>query len=83
MYAVMELRTNEKGIMLIVDPVFKTDNAGYAESKVYDLCSKAVTSSVYVHTILCVNEHGQPQFGTPKYFEHITEPTPEPEPSEE
>lgn len=77
MYAVMELRTNENGIMTIVDPVFKTDNAGYAESKVYDLCSKAVTSSVYVHTILCVNEHGHPQFGTPKFFEHIQNPAAE------
>ena len=83
MYAVMELRTNDKGIMLIVDPVFKTDNAAYAESKVYDLCSKAVTSSVHVHTVLCINEHGVAQFGTPKFFEHIPKPTPEPEPSEE
>lgn len=74
MYAVMELRTNENGIMTIVDPVFKTDNAAYAESRVYDLCSKAVTSSVYVNTILCINEHGQACFGTPKYFEHIPEP---------
>lgn len=74
MYAVQELRTNEQGIMQIVDPVFKTDNAAYAESKVYALCSTAATSSVYVHTILCINEHGQPQFGTPKYFEHIPEP---------
>ena len=24
-------------------------------------------------------EHGQPQFGTPKYFEHISEPEPESE----
>ncbi len=71
MYAVFEFRTNDQGIMQIVDPVFRTDNPAYAESKVYDLESKAVTSSVYVHTILCVNEHGQPQFGTPKFFEHI------------
>lgn len=73
MYAVMEMRTNEQGIMTIVDPIFKTDNQTYAESKVYDLCSKAVGSSVYVHTVLCVNEHGQSQFGTPKYFEHVSE----------
>ena len=83
MYAIFDLQTSDKGIMIIKDPVFKTDNAAYAESKVYDLCSKAVTSSVFVHTILCINEHGQAQFGTPKYFEHIPEPTPEPEPSEE
>ena len=74
MYAVFEFRTNEQGVMQIVDPVFRTDNPAYAESKVYDLESKAVTSSVYVHTILCVNEHGQPQFGTPKFFEHIPAP---------
>ena len=74
MYAIFEMRTNDQGIMTIVDPIFRTDNAAYAESKVYDLESKAVTSAVYVHTILCVNEHGQPQFGTPKFFEHIPEP---------
>jgi len=79
MYAVQEFRTNGKGIMEIITAL-KTDNPAYAESKVYELCSTAVTSSVYVHTILCVNEHGQSQFGTPKYFEHI--PQPEPEPSE-
>lgn len=78
MYAVMEMRTNDQGIMTIVDPVFKTDNPTYAESRVYSLCSSAVGSSVYVHTILCVDEHGQSQFGTPKYFEHIPQPEPEP-----
>ncbi len=71
MFAVFEFRTNDQGVMQIVDPVFRTDNPAYAESRVYDLESKAVTSSVYIHTILCINEHGQPQFGTPKYFEHI------------
>ena len=80
MYAVMELRTNEQDIMQIVDPVFKTDNPIYAQNKIFTLAASAVGSSVYVHTILCVNEHGQSQFGTPKYFEHI--PQPEPEPSE-
>ncbi len=77
MYAVYEFRTNEQGIM--TDTLaLKTPNAVYAQSKIYELASTAVGSSVYVHTILCVNEHGQPQFGTPMYFEHI--PTPEPEP---
>jgi len=78
MYAVMEMRTNEQGIMTIVDPIFKTPNPTYAESRVYELCAAAVGSSVYVHTVLCVNEHGQSQFGTPKYFEHIPQPKPEP-----
>ena len=76
MYAVMEMRTNEQGIMTIVDPVFKTDNPTYAESRVYSIASAAVGSNVYVHTILCVDEHGNPQFGTPKYFEHIPTPAP-------
>lgn len=71
MYAVMEMRTNEQGIMIIVDPVFKTDNAVYAQNKIFTLAAGAVGSSVYVHTILCVNEHGQAQFGTPMFFEHI------------
>ena len=75
MYAVMELRTNEQGIMQIVDPVFKTDNSVYAQNKIYTLAASAVGSSVYVHTILCINEHGQAQFGTPLFFEHITEQT--------
>lgn len=71
MYAIFEFRTNEQGIMQIVDPVFKTDNPVYAESRVHSLLSAAVGSSVYVHTILCVDEHGTPQFDTPKYYEHI------------
>lgn len=71
MYAVMEMRTNEQGIMTIVDPVFKTDNPVYAQNKIFTLAAAAVGSSVYVHTILCINEHGQPQFGTPMTFEHI------------
>lgn len=77
MYAVIEMRTNAEGIMTIVDPIFRTDNATYAQSRVYSLASSAVGSSVYVHSILCVNEHGQPQFGTPMYFEHIPEPSEE------
>lgn len=83
MYAVMELRTSKNNIMTIVDPVFKTDNAVYAQSRVYDLASKAVGSSVYVHTILCIDEHGRYQFDTPLFFEHIPEPAPEPEPEPE
>lgn len=75
MYAVFEFRTNEQGIMQTLDP-FKTDNPVYAQSKVYTLAAGAVGSSVYVHTILCVNEHGQPCFGTPLYFEHISEEEP-------
>ena len=73
MYAVIETRTNEQGIMTIVDPVFKTDNAIYAESRVHTLAAAAVGSSVYVHTILCINEHGQNCFSTPMVFEHIPE----------
>lgn len=75
MYAVFEFRTNEQGIMQTLDP-FKTDNPVYAQSKVYTLAAGAVGSSVYVHTILCVNEHGVPQFGTPLFFEHIPEEEP-------
>lgn len=74
MYAVMELRTNEQGTMTIVDPVFKTDDPVYAQNRIFTLAAGAVGSSLYVHTILCINEHGQPQFGTPMYFEHIPEP---------
>lgn len=70
MYAVYEFRTNEQGIMTD-NLVIKTPNPTYAESKYYDLCSAAVGSSVYVHTILCINEHGVAQFGSPKVFEHI------------
>lgn len=73
MYAVMETRTNEQGIMTIVDPVFKTDNPVYAQNKIFTLAASAVGSSVYVHTILCINEHGQSCFSTPMVFEHIPE----------
>lgn len=71
MYAVMELRTNAEGTMQIVDPVFRTDNAAYAQNKIYTLAAAAVGSAVYVHTILCIDEHGKAQFGTPMVFEHI------------
>lgn len=73
MYAVFEFRTNEQGVMQIVDPVFRTDNSVYAQNKIFTLAAAAVGSSVFVHTILCVNEHGQPCFGTPLFFEHIPE----------
>jgi hypothetical protein len=63
--------------MQIIDPVFRTPNPAYAQNKIYTLAAGAVSSSVYVNTILCVNEHGQPCFGTPMYFEHIPEETEE------
>lgn len=70
MYAIYEFRTNEQGIM--TDELkMKTPNSVYAQSKIFELASAAVGSSVYVHTILCVNEHGAACFGTPMYFEHI------------
>ncbi len=75
MFAVFEFRANDQGVMQIVDPVFRTDNPTYAQNKIFTLAASAVGSSVYVHTILCVNEHGQNQFGTPMYFEHIPEAT--------
>ena len=72
MYAVFEFRTNAQGVMQIVDPVFRTDNPTYAQNKIYTLAAAAVGSSVYVHTILCVDEHGRSCFNTPMFFEHIT-----------
>ena len=73
MYAVYEFHTNEQGIM--TDTLaLKTPNAVYAQSKIYELAASAVGSSVHVHTILCVDEHGNSKFGTPMYFEHIPEP---------
>ena len=72
MYAVYEFRTNAEGIMQDI-LALKTPNPTYAQSKIYELAAAAVGSQVYVHTILCVNEHGQAQFGTPLFFEHIPE----------
>ena len=71
MYAVIETRTNEQGIMTIVDPIFKTPNPAYAQNKIFTLAAAAVGSSVRVHTILCIDEHGQNCFGTPMIFEHL------------
>lgn len=72
MYAVYEFRTNDQGIM--TDELkMKTPNATYAQAKIYELASVAVGSQVYVHTILCVNEHGTACFNTPMFFEHIQE----------
>ncbi len=73
MYAVFEFRTNEEGVMQIVDPVFRTDNPVYAQNKIFTLAAGAVGSSVFVHTILCVDEHGQRCLGTPMCFEHVPE----------
>lgn len=73
MYAVIETRTNADGIMTIVDPIFRTDNAVYAQNKIFTLAASAVASNVFVHTVLCVDEHGKSCFGTPMYFEHIPE----------
>ena len=73
MYAVYEFRTNEQGIMTDTLAI-KTPNPTYAQSKIYELAAAAVGSSAYVHTILCVDEHGNNKFGTPMYFEHIPEP---------
>lgn len=73
MYAVFEFRTNEQGVMQTLDP-FKTDSPVYAQNKIFTLAASAVASNVYVHTILCVDEHGRPCFNTPMYFEHPTEP---------
>lgn len=70
MYAIYEFRTNANGIMNDA-LIFKTDNPVYAQNKIYTLAAGAVGSSVYVHTILCINEHGQNCFGTPMVFEHI------------
>lgn len=78
MYAVYEFRTNEQGIMQDI-LAMKTPNPTYAQSKIYELASAAVGSSVYVHTILCVDEHGRAQFGTPLAFEHLPEQQPEAE----
>lgn len=69
MYAVYELRTNKEGVMMD-NLTLKTPNPTYAQSKVFELASSAVGSAVYIHTILCINEHGQNCFGTPMYFEH-------------
>lgn len=79
MYAVFEFRTNAEGIMQIIDPVFRTPIPAYAQNKIYTLAAAAVGSKVYVHTILCVDEHGRACFNTPLYFEHIPE---EEEPTE-
>lgn len=79
MYAVFEFRTNAEGTMVIADSVFRTPNPAYAQNKIFTLAAAAVGSSVYIHTILCVDEHGRPQFGTPMFFEHITEPETTPE----
>jgi hypothetical protein len=56
---------------------FKTPNPVYAQNKIFTLAAAAVGSDVYVHTILCVDEHGKPCFNTPMYFEHIPEETEE------
>ena len=73
MYTVFFFCTNEQGVM--TDTVaLKTPNDKYAQAKIYELASTAVTSNVYVHTILCVDEHGNSKFNTPLYFEHIPEP---------
>lgn len=76
MYAVFEFRTNADGVMTD-NLAMKTPNPVYAQNKIFTLAAGAVGSDVYVHTILCVDEHGRTCFNTPLYFEHIPEETEE------
>lgn len=68
MYIITEYQTTN-GRTAVTPAVTKTDPAE-AESAYLLTCSSACISAVEVHTVLCMDEHGNPCFGSPKYYEH-------------
>lgn len=71
MYIITEYQTTN-GVTTITPAITKTDKAE-AESAFLMSCAAACVSSVEVHTVLCMDEHGNNCFGSPKYYEHIAE----------
>lgn len=71
MYIITEYQTTN-GATSVTPAVTKTGKAE-AESAFLLACAAACVSSVEVHTVLCLDEHGNNYFGSPKYYEHITE----------
>lgn len=71
MYILQEMQTTG-GVTALVPAITEPD-VKEAESKFLLACSYAVKSSVEVHTVICVDEHGNNCFGSPKYYEHLPE----------
>lgn len=69
MYIIQELQTNNN--VTILTPAITENDPQEAESKFLLACSYAVKSNVQVHTVICIDEHGNNCFGSPKYYEHL------------
>lgn len=69
MYIIQEMQTTGNSTALV--PAITKSDAQEAESKFLLACSYAVKSTVEVHTVICVDEHGNHCFGSPKYYEHL------------
>lgn len=70
MYIIQEIQTNN-GASAVSAAIAKSDKAN-AEATFLTKCAAACESSVEIHTVLCVDEHGNNCFGSPKYYEHIS-----------
>lgn len=71
MYIIQEMQTTNNQTALV--PAVTENDPQEAESKFLLACSYAVKSTVDVHTVICVDEHGNDHFGSPKFYEHISE----------
>lgn len=69
MYIITEYQTT-KGVTAVTPAITKTDPAE-AESAFLMASAAACISPVEVHTVLCMDEHGNSYFGSPKFYEHL------------
>ena len=70
MYAIFEIQTNDKGVAVFT-PIEQKINSAQAESSFLMRKASACVSEVYIHTVICIDEHGNNCFGSPAYYEHI------------
>ena len=69
MYIIQEIQTT--GNQTAVTPAITKADKAEAESAFLMSAAAACVSQVEVHTVICVDEHGNNCFGSPKYYEHI------------
>lgn len=78
MYYIIELQSNEDGTSGIT--TFSNSDKNQALSKFHEILMYAAVSSVYIHTVLVINEEGR--IIAKNSFRHSIQPEPEPEPEQ-
>jgi len=76
MYILLEMQTNGTQTALVPPTTYSDKNE--AESAFYHKVGYAAVSTVNVHSVVLLDEHGNVALS--KYYEHNTEPEPAPEP---